>query len=149
MACDVTVRPATTDDLTDVLGVLDAAALETDAGRVRLSIERDAAFVAVRASDDTADATVLGALVALPRDAGDVGVTAEIDAVAVRRARRAQGIGCALVAAAAERYDRLVAEFDPTVRPFYESLGFAIGPVENSDRERYRGELRGDPATEE
>ena len=149
MVSDVTVRPATTDDLTDVLGVLDVAALETDADRVRLSVEHDAAFVAVRASGDTADATVLGALVAVPRDAGDIGSTAEIDAIAVRRSRRAQGIGRALVAAAADRYDRLVAEFDSGVRPFYASLGFALGPVENSDRERYRGELCGDPATGE
>ena len=149
MVSDVTVRPATTDDLTDVLGVLDVAALETDADRVRLSVEHDAAFVAVRASGDTADATVLGALVAVPRDAGDIGSTAEIDAIAVRRSRRAQGIGRALVAAAAEQYGRLVAEFDSKVRPFYESLGFAIGPAEHSDSERYRGELRRDPATEE
>ena len=149
MVREVTIRPATADDLTDVLGVLDAAALETDADRVRPSIEHDAAFVAVRASSDTADAAVLGALVAIPRDAGAIGATAEIDAIAVRQARRAQGIGQALVATAAGQYDRLVAEFDARVRPFYESLGFAIEPVENSDRERYRGELSGDPATDE
>ena len=50
----------------------------------------------------------------------------EIDAVAVRPGRRGQGVGSALVEAAAERRSELTAEFDPGVRPFYESVEFDI-----------------------
>ena len=50
----------------------------------------------------------------------------EIVAVAVRPGRRGQGVGTALVEAAADRRERLTAGFDPGVRPFYESLGFEI-----------------------
>jgi GNAT superfamily N-acetyltransferase len=134
---DVTVRPATGDDVTGILGVLDAAALETDADRVRASVDRGDAFVAVRGETGaSADGgTVLGALVLVDRE--DPG-GAEIDAVAVRRRRRGQGIGQGLVAAAADRYGRLVAEFDAGVRPFYESLGFAVEPLDG-ERDRYRG----------
>jgi GNAT superfamily N-acetyltransferase len=150
MARNVTVRPATTEDLTGVLGVLDAAALATDPERVRASVARGDAFVAVRESASGADdagGTVLGALVladsGVPDSAESAGPdTAEIDAVAVRRRRRGQGIGRALVAAAADRYDRLVAEFDAGVGPFYESLGFAVEAVDG-ERDRYRGVLRG------
>ncbi|QLH84865.1 GNAT family N-acetyltransferase [Halosimplex pelagicum] len=133
----MTVRPATVDDVTGILGVLDAAALETDADRVRARVECGDAFVAVR--DETGvgsdGGTVLGALVLVDRE--DPG-SAEIDAVAVRRRRRGQGIGRGLVAAAADRYDRVVAEFDPKVRPFYESLAFEIEPIDG-ERDRYRG----------
>ncbi|WP_459194590.1 GNAT family N-acetyltransferase [Halosimplex sp. J119] len=129
----MTVRPATPDDLSGVLGVLDAGALETDAGRIRESIDRGNAFVAVReGSGGDADATVLGAVVLA--SAADGESVTEIDAIAVRRRRRGQGIGRALVAAGAERYDRLIAEFDPKVRPFYEALGFSIRPIDDSER---------------
>ncbi|MES3518287.1 MAG: GNAT family N-acetyltransferase [Natronomonas sp.] len=50
----------------------------------------------------------------------------EIAAVAVCRGRRGEGIGSALVAAAATRRQPLVAEFRRSVRPFYEALGFEI-----------------------
>lgn len=50
----------------------------------------------------------------------------EIEAIAVRPGRRGQGIGSALVEAAAERRDELTASFDPGVRPFYEKLGFEV-----------------------
>ncbi|WP_415378557.1 GNAT family N-acetyltransferase [Halosimplex sp. TS25] len=142
MTRDVTVRPATAEDLPGILGVLDAGALETDADRVRASIDRGNAFVAVRdgSGSDTPNETVLGALVLVrPGEEsvpGDTGETAEIDAVAVRRRRRGQGIGGALVAAAADRYDRLVAEFDANVRPFYEALGFSVTALDASDRFR-------------
>jgi GNAT superfamily N-acetyltransferase len=53
-----------------------------------------------------------------------------VAAVAVRPGRRGQGVGTALVEAAAARRDRLTADFDSGVRPFYESLGF---DVERSD----------------
>ncbi|WP_135363096.1 GNAT family N-acetyltransferase [Halosimplex halophilum] len=143
MVRDVVVRPATADDLSGVLGVLDAGALETDAEAVRTGIHRGDAFVAVRGSASgagDASGTVLGALVLVDCE-GPAG--AEIDAVAVRRRRRGQGIGRALVAAAADRYDRLVAEFDAGVRPFYESLGFEIEPTTGDEPDRYRGVLCG------
>lgn len=116
------VREATIDDLPAIMTVLDGALLELEVALVRDAIDHDDALVAVEGS------RVLGALVV---------VGEEIEAVAVRRMRRDQGIGSALVAAAAERRDRLVAEFDPRVRPFWASLGFEIEPAD--EPERYRG----------
>ena len=104
----VAVREARSDERPAVLGVLDGAMLETD----RL----DGSTLLVAVAGDR----VLGALVL----AGD-----HVDAVAVRRSRRGQGIGPALVEAAAARRERLVAEFREGVRPFYESLGFEVEPT--------------------
>ncbi|WP_049900568.1 GNAT family N-acetyltransferase [Halococcus agarilyticus] len=110
------------------MGVLDGAALAVEADAVREAIDRGAVLVAV------ADGRVLGACVLDGR---------EITAIAVRRARRDQAIGTRLVEAAAERYvtdeDELIAEFDRGVRPFYESLGFAIEPADEPGR--FRGRL--------
>lgn len=61
----------------------------------------------------------------------------EILAVAVRRRRRSQGIGSALVEAALEDRDELVAGFDERVRPFWKGLGFEIEDAEEAGR--YRG----------
>ncbi len=137
------VREATAGDLPAVANVLDGAALALDHDDLRAAIDRNRAIVAVRDSgeggtDGTDDAdgtgsaggTVLGALL-LDDD--------RVTAVAVRRNRRGQGIGSALIAAAADRRDRLVAEFDAGVRPFYESLGFSVEPADGSGR--YRGVL--------
>lgn len=115
-----TVREAAVPELPDVLNVLDGGDLRTDAGRLRSAIDRGDVLVAVSPERGT----VLGALVL----AGE-----EITAVAVRPRRRGQGIGTALVESAAERRDRLVAEFDPDVGPFYEQLGFEVRPVESGD----------------
>ncbi|WP_135823372.1 GNAT family N-acetyltransferase [Halorussus ruber] len=128
----VSVREATAEDQLDVRRVLDAAMLDV---RDDLGERIEAGDVLV-ASDGDRD-SMLGALVLVPRDSG-----AHIDAVAVRRARRAQGVGSALVRAAAERRTPLTAAFDPGVRPFYESLGFEISPVEGED-ERFRGRYDG------
>lgn len=65
----------------------------------------------------------------------------EIVAIAVRRGRRGEGVGRALVAGAAERRGRLVAEFREGVRPFYEALGFEVAAT---DDDRYRAVLVGD-----
>jgi GNAT superfamily N-acetyltransferase len=129
---DVTIREGRPDELAAVLGVLDGGALETDADGVRASIDRGETLVAVPVTDAT-DGTMVGALVL---------DGCEIRAVAVRRRRRGQGIGSALVETAASRRDRLVAEFDEGVRPFYEALGFAIEPVAQPGR--YRGTLATD-----
>lgn len=132
----VTVREATADELASVLGILDGAALETDAGRVRTRIERGDVLVAVpdesrtrSGAAGTGRETPVGALVL----DGD-----EVANVAVRRRRRGQGVGTTLVEAAATRRDHLVAEFDADAKPFYESLEFT---VETVSEERYRGRL--------
>lgn len=136
----VAVREATADEVAAVLGVLDAAALETDAERVRQSVEDGGTLVAVSDGGTDGDGRADG------DDGGDTGTLVgalvlegeEIASVAVRRRRRGQGIGRALVAAAAGRRDRLVAEFDACVRPFYERLGFRIEPLGD---DRFRGLL--------
>jgi GNAT superfamily N-acetyltransferase len=116
------IRAATVRDLPDVMNVLDGAVLEADAATVRDRIADDDVLVAVAEADSD---RVLGALVL----DGD-----HIDAVAVRRRRRDQGIGTALVEAAIERRDRLTAAFDVDLRSFYEGLGFAVEPVDEPGR---------------
>ena len=82
---------------------------------------------------DAADGTagrVVGALVLDGR---------RIDGVAVRRSRRAAGVGAALVRAAAARGDGpLTATFRPGVRGFYESLGFEVEAAAPDDPESRR-----------
>ena len=125
----VEIRTATPDDRLGVRRVLDAAMLD-----VRADLpERVGAGDVLVACGETR--RVLGALVVAQSGGTDA---AHVDAVAVRRARRGQGIGTALVRAASERYDRLTAEFDADVRPFYESLGFEVEPVPDADA-RFRG----------
>jgi GNAT superfamily N-acetyltransferase len=123
---DVHVREARPDEHAAVMGVLDGGMLEVDADRV--AGDRTTALVACEAD------RVLGALVL----DGE-----EIAAVAVRRSRRGQGIGTALVGAAAERRERIVAEFRERERPFYESLGFEVEPAEEDGR--FRGVVTPEP----
>lgn len=111
----VDVREARADERPAVMNVLDGAMLETD------RIGESTRLVAVE------EGRVLGALVL----DGD-----RIDAVAVRRSRRGQGIGTALVETAATRRERLVAEFREEVRPFYESLGFEVEAANEDGRLR-------------
>jgi len=119
----IRVRRAAAADHLDVLRILDGAMLETDADRVCERIEAGSVLVAT-----VADRPV-GTLV---RD-GD-----RVAAVATRRRHRDRGVGSALVRAALEGREQLVAEFDPGVRPFYESLGFDIEAVGDG---RLRGRL--------
>jgi len=128
----VSVRTATPADREAVLNVLDGAALRTDLATVEASIDRGETLVAVSDSIEAATGdAVVGALVL----DGD-----EIFAVAVRRRRRGQGIGTALVEAAMERRDRLTAAFDADVCPFYGSLEFEIEPA--TEHDRFRGQWR-------
>ncbi|MBX0322756.1 GNAT family N-acetyltransferase [Halomicroarcula sp. F13] len=119
------VREATVADLPDVMNVLDGAALSIDVATVRESIAEDGVLVVVSEDGER----VLGSLVL----DGE-----HVAAVAVRRRRRGQGIGTALVEAAADRRERLTATFDADVKPFYEGLGFTVEPVEEPGR--WRGE---------
>lgn len=120
------VRPATAEEYDALTGILDAAALQTDPERIREAIGDDRALVAV------AEDRVLGAAVCVPA----AGEGVRIDAIAVRRRRRGQGIGSALVEAMGERYGRVVAEFGEKARPFYESLCFEIEPTDEPGRFR-------------
>lgn len=127
---NVRVREAIPDDSLDVRQVLDAAMLVVR-DDLPERIEAGDVLVATVESTDS----ILGALVLVPRERG-----AHIDAVAVRRARRGQGVGSALVRTAAERHARITAEFDADVRPFYESLEFEISSAEGEDG-RFRGQI--------
>lgn len=119
-------RPARPDDLSTVMGVLDGALLAVEATEIREHIETGAVMVA------TDDGRILGVCVLDGR---------EIDAIAVRRNRRGQGIGTALVEAAdSVTAGDLTAEFHRRVRPFYEPLGFEIEPIDESGRFRGRRE---------
>lgn len=101
------VREARGDEPGAARAIMDAAMLETGA------VDRPEAVTLVAVESGR----VLGGLVV---------VGTEIEAVAVRPGRRGQGVGRALVAAAADRRPRLEAGFDPGVRAFYESLGFEV-----------------------
>lgn len=135
MTGSVRVREATVPELPAVLNVLDGAALAVNTGRLRSAVDRGDVLVAVlggaASGAEPDDERVLGALVLDEQ---------KITAVAVRRRRRDQSIGTALVEAAAERRERLVAVFDPEVRPFWNSLGFEIEPADEPGR--YRGVRR-------
>jgi GNAT superfamily N-acetyltransferase len=115
----MTVREAHPDEHAAVMNVLDGAMLDVDPDRVA----SDATTTLVAVENDR----VLGALV-LDGEG--------ILAVAVRRSRRGQGVGTALVEAAAAGRERLVAEFREEVVPFYESLGFDVGPADEDGRLR-------------
>ncbi len=153
------VREATGDDADDVVRLFDAAMLSVDRGRVRRRAATGCVLVAVvrghnraerRAAadvdaDPARDDRVVGACVLA--DPGPKSPPTEIEHVAVHRSRRGRGIGTTLVTAVATRIDGpLVARFRPGVRPFYESLGFAIdapgGDGSDSGSDRLRGTLR-------
>lgn len=134
----VRVREAAPDDLVATMNVLDGAVLAVDADAVRERLAAGDVLVAV-AGDRVLGVLVLdpagppwepevgtGASRAGAHDDATPADAAHVVAVAVRRRRRDQGIGTALVEAAAARAGRLTAAFDADVRPFYESLGFAV-----------------------
>lgn len=120
----ITVEPAAPDDRLDVLRVLDAAMLETDASALPARI--DAGDVLVARFERTG--SVVGALVTTRPEPG----RRRVDAVAVRRARRGRGIGSVLVENAVRAVesdpeaDRVTAAFDAAVEGFYADLGFAV-----------------------
>lgn len=118
------------DRLPELLNVLDGANLAVETERLKASIDAGGVYAAVSEPPDptdTSDGQVLGVLVL----DGD-----EIIAIAVRRHRRDQGIGTALVEAVREDREELVADFDEGVRPFWESLDFDVEPLAEPDRYR-------------
>jgi GNAT superfamily N-acetyltransferase len=129
----MTVRPATAADRLTVLQIVNGAMLEIDAAEVERKIEVGSVLVAEE-EDRLLGAAVLDA----------ESRPTHIDAIAVRRARRGQGIGSELVAAAVEREGVLTADFAPRVRAFYESLGFDIEGIEERDEREADGEGEGE-----
>jgi GNAT superfamily N-acetyltransferase len=127
------VRAATPAQHAELLSVLDGAALQTDSEQIRNAIDRGDAFVAhsEREATHNRDETppVLGGLVL---------DGSKIVAVAVRPGRRGHGIGRALVTAAKGRRKRLVMECEPSVRQFWEAVGFELSAQDN----RLTGEWR-------
>lgn len=114
------VRPAERSERPAVMTVLDSALLAVEVAEVRAAFEAGNVLLAVKGD------RVLGALVLT---SGAPSEPTRIEAIAVRRARRGQGIGSTLVQEAAARHGRLVAEFDAAVRPFWASLGFRVEPA--------------------
>ena len=133
---DVIAEPATPDDRLDILRILDAAMLETDAATVDDRIAAEDVLVA----RSTRTGGVVGALVAVRPEPDRL----HVDAVAVRRARRGRGIGSALVAAVVDRgasdpaIEAVTAEFDAELRDLYEALGFSVA-VDDADAGRCVG----------
>jgi GNAT superfamily N-acetyltransferase len=135
-----TVRPARDGELAAVMNVFDGAMLAVDGATVAegIAADRDAVLVAEDGG------RIVGALVLDVPERGGLAPrpeevrpeTRHVEAVAVRRRRRGQGIGRRLIEAAAGRCDYLTADYRAEVRPFYEALGFS---VTDDDGERLRG----------
>lgn len=136
MSGEIRVCAGTSEDLSAILNVLDGALLETDRNQVSRAISRGDVFAAVPERRTHESGVILGALVLDGR---------WITSIAVRRRRRGQGIGAALVDSAAKRRDRLMAEFRAAVRPFWVSVGFEVAPASGDSQgakptcKRYRG----------
>ena len=143
----IAVEPAQSDDHIDILRVLDAAMLVTDAETVDGRIAAGDALVA--RFDRTG--AVVGALVATrpaPREL-------HVDAIAVRRSRRGRGIGSALIEAVVQRAERdhdialVTAAFDDELGGFYRDIGFDVIPDRGvEDAGRMPGIRRVDGSTE-
>jgi len=108
----IEITRAGEDDAMPVIRVLHGALLEIDASTVRRAVARGDVLVA------EADGWVIGALILEDN---------HVDAVAVRREYRKQGIGRALVETAVEEVGGPVtADFRAGVRGFWQDLGFEI-----------------------
>lgn len=140
------IRVAGPDDALAVRRVLDAALLTVDdlverirAGAVLVADGRHGVDGAVVLAPEGpsgegphGEGPPGGGFIAHERagDGGDAGGSrdpvdddlAHVRAIAVRSSRRDRGIGTALLRTATDRFGPLVADFDPSVRPFYESL---------------------------
>lgn len=107
----------------DVRRILDAAVLDVEGLEDRIAAGE--VLVADRAG------TILGVILLAPEGPPETATVPEttpagathVRAVAVRRRRRGSGVGTALVRGASNHFGVLVADFDPSDRPFYEALG--------------------------
>jgi GNAT superfamily N-acetyltransferase len=123
----ILVHEATPEDRIAVARILDGALLDVEDLDARL------AHGQVLFAADGEEATAVGAIVLAPEGpSADVSQhspptewpkATHIRGIAVRRKHRRNGIGAALVRAALERWSPIVADFEPDVLPFYESLG--------------------------
>jgi ribosomal protein S18 acetylase RimI-like enzyme len=132
------IRPATDDDLLGIVRVLDAGLLDTDAETIRTRItDPDTPVLVADAGGRVVGAVVLGerpVWVAEAFDATEPTDCGHVEAVAVGRSRRGQGLGTTLMRAARESVGGdLTADFAESVRPFYESLGCRIERVEEHE----------------
>lgn len=121
------IRTADAEDIVAAMNVLDGANLEVSKETVRRRLESGHVLVA-------SGTVVSGVLVADPEPddvfvSDDEGEVVHVEAIAVRRRRRGQGIGTRLLAAASARWGPISATFDPTVVDFYRSVGFEIRSV--------------------
>lgn len=133
------VREAVPGELAAVMNVLDGALLSVPLETVEDGIGDGRVLVAV------AEDRVLGVVVFEETTRDDGGGGGRILGIGVRRRRRGQGIGRALVAGVVDRVDRVSARFDDRARPFYEALGFTIQQV---GEDHYRGWWAPDGATD-
>ncbi|MFC7135947.1 GNAT family N-acetyltransferase [Halobaculum litoreum] len=130
------IRVARDAEVDAVRRLLDAAMLTVPDGLADRVAGGDVLVAAADAGVGGTDADVVGALVL---------DGSHVDAVAVRKSRRAAGVGRALVAAAADRTDApLTATFRRQVRPFYGALGFVIED-RGDGTGRFDGRLDGAP----
>jgi GNAT superfamily N-acetyltransferase len=127
VACSgIEVREARADEHPDVRNVIDGAMLQVGVENLPAAIGAGDVLVAV---DGT---RIVGALVLDER---------RIAAIAVRRRRRGQGIGSALVAAAKNRRYQLIVSFDADRHQFWGQCGFEVAGTLASSRfvARWRG----------
>jgi ribosomal protein S18 acetylase RimI-like enzyme len=158
------IRPATDDDLVGVLRVLDAGLLDTDADTVRsrIAADRPGSVLVADAAGRVVGAVVLGdrpawvaeavaGTVAGDATGRDEGDSHHVEAIAVGRSRRGQGVGTDLLRAACESVGGdLTADFAASVRPFYESLDCRIetgDPGESTEERRLVARGRTAPTT--
>lgn len=132
---DVSIRPAEPADHLAVRRVIDAALLEV--GDLEARIEAGEVLVAT-----DGDPVVGAAVVDAEGPPGPDGAepaplpprwrdAAHLRAVAVRRRRRGEGVGTALVEAATRSFGPLVADCVPDVVEFYRELGATIRAAED------------------
>lgn len=122
------IAPADSDDLVDVMRLFDGALLETDPDRIRDQLTGSRGCILLATSESRpvgAVALTTEEIVDRPAAWDDA---VHITAIAVSKARRGQGIGRDLIAAAAEWATPrpLSATFDERVQPFYTACGFAV-----------------------
>lgn len=122
MSRRVSIRPAAEPEAIDVIRLFEGALLTVDFTNLRDAIAHGAVFVAIRAD------RVVGA-VYLDSDRNP----AHVEAIAVHPSHRHEGIGSQLLVHAASREGAITAAFDSELRPFYESIGFTIEPLETVD----------------